>query len=293
MNQIYIWNSKNWPNFNWNNSELLTPLSAARKAQAEILTVQALSQDKDKKRITLNFKTPLTENLLFKWHSELFLNGYEGLKKISLNQFRVDRHRHLEKEIADFLNWWNEPPIDLDTLLRAGIAHLWLASIQPFEDGAEDILFHVTDLAFAQDENLEFRWHDFQVQVLNHRHSYFEILDKTQTGNSDITEWLVWFLKHFSEACQAQSDVALRYLRVARFWQSANGYDLNERQRKILNYLLSAENGFKITNRFCVKLCRSNRQTAKRDLLGLVDLQLLTKNSKTGRSVDYVLTSTF
>ncbi len=288
MNQKYIWNSTNWPNFSWNNSELLAPLSAARKAQTELLSIQSLVQNTDKKRITLNYKAPLTENLLFKWHSDLFLKGREGLKKININSFRADRTRDIDKEMTDFLTWWNEPPLDSDTLIRAAVAHLWFTSIQPFEDGADDILFHMTDLAFAQDENSEFRLHDFHVQVLNQQDSYFEILEKTQTGNSDITEWLVWFLKNFTECCKAQSDVVSRYLRVAAFWQSVGGYNLNERQRKILNYLLAAEKKFEITNRFCVELCGSNREAIKRDLSGLIERDLLQLHGQ-GRSVGYVI----
>ncbi len=291
MNHKYIWNSKNWPNFNWNNSDLLAPLSAARKAQAELLSIQSLVQDIDKKRLTLNYKAALTENLLFKWHSDLFLNGREGLKKININSFRADRARDIDKEITNFLTWWNDPPLDSDTLIRAAVAHLWFTSIQPFDDGADDILFHITDLAFAQDENSEFRLHDFHVQVLNQQDSYFEILEKTQTGNSDITEWLVWFLKNFSECCRTQSELVSRYLRVAGFWQNAIQYNLNERQRKILNYLLVAEIGFEITNRFCVELCSSNREAAKRDILGLVEMGLL-KSRGLGRSASYVMART-
>ncbi len=292
MNHKYIWNSKNWPNFNWNNSDLLAPLSAARKAQAELLSIQSLVQDTDKKRITPNYKAPLTENLLFKWHSDLFLNGREGLKKINANSFRADRTRDIDKEITNFLTWWNEPPLDLDTLIRAAVAHLWFTSIQPFDDGADDILFHITDLAFAQDENSDFRLHDFHVQVLNQQDSYFEVLEKTQTGNSDITEWLVWFLKNFTDCCRTQSELVSRYLRVAAFWQSCSTYDLNERQRKILNYLLVAENNFEITNRFCVELCTSNREAAKRDLSRLVECGLI-KISGKGRSVGYVISQTY
>jgi Fic family protein len=292
MGQIMIHkntiNSLIWPNFSWNNAELLQPLSEARKAQAEALSIQSVIQDKDKKRITPNYKTPLTENMLFKWHSDLFLNGREGLKKVRLNQFRADHHRDIQKEISDFLYWWNEPPLDLDTLIRTAIAHLWFTSIQPFEDGADEILFHLTDLAFAQDEKCDFRIHDFQVQVLNQQNSYFEVLEKTQATHSDITEWLVWFLKNFSDCCRAQKNLVFQYLQIGNFWQLASMHNLNDRQRKILNYLLSAEKSVEITNRFCVELCGSNREAVKRDLSGLVELGLIQCLGE-GRSVRYIM----
>jgi Fic family protein len=174
-------------------------------------------------------------------------------------------------------------------LIRSAIAHLWFTSILPFEDGADDILFQLTDLAFAQDEKCEFRLHDFQIQILNHRESYFEILEKTQTGTSDITEWVVWFLKEFTECCRAQMEMVNRYMKSAHFWQKNSFTELNERQRKILNYLLASENGSVITNRFCVELCSSNREAIKRDLSGLVEKNGLLKAHGQGRSVVYVL----
>jgi Fic family protein len=238
MNQKYVWDTQTWPNFSWNNSALLAPLSEARKAQAELLSIQSLVTDNDKKRTTPNFTAKLTESTLYKWHSDLFLNGREGLKKVALNRFRYDPRRNIAAEVQNFLIWWNEPPLDLDTLIRSAIAHLWFTSIQPFEDGADDILFQLTDLAYAQDENCEFRLHDFQIQILNHRESYFEILEKTQTGTSDITEWVVWFLKEFTECCKAQSEMVNRYMAAAKFWQKNSLLELNERQRKILNHLV-------------------------------------------------------
>jgi Fic family protein len=288
MNQKYVWDTQTWPNFSWNNAALLAPLSEARKSQAELLSIQALVTDADKKRITPNYTAMLTEAVLYKWHTDLFLNGREGLKKVALNRFRYDPRRNIAAEVQNFLMWWNEPPLDLDTLIRAAIAHLWFTSIQPFEDGADDILFQLTDLAFAQDEKCEFRLHDFQIQVLNHRESYFEILEKTQTGTSDITDWVVWFLKEFSECCKAQSEMVNRYMTAALFWQKNSFIELNERQRKILNFLLISEKGFAITNRLCVEICSSNREAIKRDLSSLVEKKLL-KPEGLGRAVGYVI----
>lgn len=288
MNQKYVWDTQAWPNFSWNNAALLAPLSEARKSQAELLSVQSLVTDIDKKRTSPNYTSRLTESLLYKWHSDLFLNGREGLKKVALNRFRYDPRRNIASEVQNFLIWWNEPPLDLDTLIRSAIAHLWFSSIQPFEDGADDILFQLTDLAFAQDEKCEYRLHDFQIQILNHRESYFEILEKTQTGTSDITDWVVWFLKEFTECCKAQSEMVNRYMKAAQFWQKNSFIELNERQRKIINLLLASENDFVITNRHCVELCSSNREAIKRDLSGLMEKSLVQAHGQ-GRSVGYIL----
>lgn len=38
--------------------------------------------------------------------------------------------------------------------------------------------------------------------IARNRKSYYDILEKTQKGNLDITEWLIWFLERLNDAIQ-------------------------------------------------------------------------------------------
>ena len=105
---------------------------------------------------TQNYEKPLTRERLFGWHASLFPTGYSGMSKIKVAAWRDDakgpmqvvsgpigrEYVHfeappadrLEKEMAAFLDWFNDDD-GTDLVLRACIAHLWLVTIHPFEDG--------------------------------------------------------------------------------------------------------------------------------------------------------------
>lgn len=60
-----------------------------------------------------------------------------------------------------WIGFWNGltvRPKGLDPLLRAGIAHLWLVTLHPFEDGNGRVSRAVTDLAVAQADRRSARW---------------------------------------------------------------------------------------------------------------------------------------
>lgn len=42
---------------------------------------------------------------------------------------------------------------------------------------------------------------------MSEREDYYNILEKTQKGSGDVTEWLVWFLGCFSRAIQHSDDL--------------------------------------------------------------------------------------
>ncbi|MEK6200532.1 MAG: hypothetical protein N2B60_09930 [Psychrobacter sp.] len=39
------------------------------------------------------------------------------------------------------------------------------------------------------------RFYSVSAQILKHRNDYYKILERTQKGNADVTEWLIWFLQ--------------------------------------------------------------------------------------------------
>ena len=60
----------------------------------------------------------------------------------------------MPREMAGFINWFNRtaPGRDdaLPSLTRAGVAHLYLVSIHPFEDGNGRIARAIAEKALAQ-----------------------------------------------------------------------------------------------------------------------------------------------
>ncbi len=59
------------------------------------------------------------------------VSGPIGLEKV---HFEAPAAKLLEGEIAQFLEFF-ERELNLDPVLKAGVAHLWFLTIHPFEDG--------------------------------------------------------------------------------------------------------------------------------------------------------------
>jgi Fic family protein len=254
----------------------------------------------------------LTRERLYGWQAALFPTGYSGLRKIRAGALRgkapmrvvsgrIGRERvhfeappraRLDGEIARFLAWFGSPPDELDGLVRAGLAHLWFVTLHPFDDGNGRLARAITDMAIAQDEGQPMRAFSLSAQLLREREAYYEILERTQRGGLDVTDWLAWFLTQVEAAAAAAETTIADTLAKARFWLRHQATDLNERQRKVLNRLLDAgREGFLggLNTRKYMGLTRTSRVTAYRELADLVGKGCLEPTGKGGRSSGYRL----
>ncbi len=162
---------------------------------------------------TKKFDSELTSQRLCSWQAALFPTGYSGLHKISVGawrkgdiyvvsqahgrekiHFQAPPSKKLTQEIKSFLEWWEKSLGKVEGLLRAGIAHFWFVTIHPFDDGNGRIARALTDMALAQDEKSPIRMYSLSSQIMEERKAYYDILEKSQKGNGDITPWLSWFL---------------------------------------------------------------------------------------------------
>jgi len=259
---------------------------------------------------TRHHDAPLTAERLLRWQAALFPTGQSGLYKIRVGELRgedlmqvVSGHAGREKvhfiapprkgldaELDRFLTWFNVPPAGLDGLVRAGLAHLWFVTLHPFEDGNGRLARAITDMALSQDERQPMRLFSLSAQILRKQESYYDILERTQHGELEVSEWLAWFLAQVEAAATAAEQTVANTMAKARFWLKHRAASINERQRKVLNRLLDAgPGGFEggINTRKYVSLAKTSRATAYRELADLVEKGCLTPTGKGGRSSGY------
>ncbi|WP_460543194.1 Fic family protein, partial [Echinicola sediminis] len=201
---------------------------------------------------------PLTADRLFDWHAALFPTGRSGMYKITVADWRKDTtgpmqvvsgamgkervhfqapdSNLIEKEMTRFLDWFNNSKMDL--VIKAAIAHLWFVTIHPFEDGNGRITRALTDMLLAQADKSNQRFYSMSAQIRLERKQYYEILEKTQKGNLDITDWIVWFLNCLVNALRSTDLILSKVLFKADFWRKHIDTPINERQRKLLNRLM-------------------------------------------------------
>jgi len=257
---------------------------------------------------TQNCFEPLTAERLFDWHAALFPTGRSGMYKIMVADWRKDTtgpmqvvsgalgkekvHFQapdsglLENEMTRFVDWFNSTTVDL--VIKAAIAHLWFVTIHPFDDGNGRITRALTDMLLAQSDKSNQRFYSMSAQIRLERKQYYEILEKTQKGNLDITNWIVWFLDCLINALKATDSVLNRVLFKAEFWQKNINTTINERQKKILNKMMDGFDG-KLTSSKWAKIAKCSKDSAVRDINDLIEKGILQKEAAGGRSTNYEL----
>jgi len=260
---------------------------------------------------TQNYANPLTEDRLFGWHNSLFSKGFSGLYKIDVAQYRTVEMKvisgafgkekihfvapepeRIEKEMHNFLSWFNADNGQTDQLLKAFIAHFWFVTIHPFDDGNGRIARAIMDMQLARSENSKIRFYSMSNQLYKEHKQYNNIIEKTQKGNGDITDYLLWFLNCFERALHASEQNLEIVLDKAKFWELHKNKGINDRQRFIINYLYDNRNkeaGFLRTSSYA-KLQKCSTDTALRDLKDLLKKDML-KAEDRGKKTNYLINS--
>jgi Fic family protein len=160
--------------------------------------------------------------------------------------------------------------------------------LHPFDDGNGRIARAICDLLLSRADGSPQRFYSLSAQIQRERKDYYDILERTQKGSLDITEWLAWFLDALLWAVQNAQHTLDAVLAKARFWQRWGATPMNERQTKLLNRLLDGFDG-KLTSSKWAAIAKCSADTALRDINELVALGVLRKSGAGGRSTSYEL----
>ena len=118
--------------------------------------------------------------------------------------------------------------------------------------------------------------------------SYYSILEQTQKGDLDVTEWIIWFLECLRSAITSSSSIIDKVIQKHLFWAANASLVSNERQKKMIDKLLSHFEGNLTTSKWA-KMTKSSPDTALRDITDLVNKGILSKANSGGRSTHYLL----
>ena len=212
------------------------------------------------------------------------VSGYIGHEKV---HFEAPAAERLDMKMNHFLEWFNAP-LQLHPVLKAGIVHLWFVTSHPFEDGNERIARAIADCALARANDCPQRFYSMSGQIERERKEHYDILESIQKAGLDVTPWLNWILGCLGRAIDGADETLAVVFRRAHVWHYANQYPLNERQRAIINRLLS---GFewKLTSGKYAKLVKCSPDTALRDIRELMEYGILLQGESGGRSTSYAL----
>lgn len=257
-----------------------------------------------------NFSTSLSHSRLFSWHRWI-TSGRSDLESIGKYRshddpmqvvsgrvdapkihFEAPPSRRVKREMDRFLIWFERSSphgkAPLPALTRAGIAHLYLLSIHPFEDGNGRIGRAIAEKSLAQSLGSPPLLALSQV-IQAKRKLYYDMLEKSNKRNQ-IDAWLDYFSNTILEAQDYTTQMVAFLIAKAKLYERLRD-QLNERQSKVLERMfregLSGFQGGLSAEKY-IQISGTSRATATRDLTDLVEKNALTK-SGVGKGTRYQL----
>ncbi len=259
---------------------------------------------------TQNDNKIISEERLFAWHAALFPTGRSGMYKIEVANWRsgamqvvsgsmgketvhyeAPKAEDLALEMKQFIDWYNNEQ-NLESILKAAVAHLWFITIHPFDDGNGRIARAITDMQLSKADGVNQRFYSMSTEINQQKKSYYTILEQTQKGDLDITEWIIWFLECLKNSMLSSSTIVDKVVKKHQFWAKNSSLINNERQQKMLNKLMDHFEGNLTTSKWA-KMAKTSPDTALRDITDLVNKGILIKADSGGRSTHYVLKDSF
>ena len=255
---------------------------------------------------TQRYDMPLTSERLFGWHNALFPTGFSGLYKIEVAKYRSGEMQVVSGAMGKERVHYEAPEASRVEAEMTSCPVLVQCDIEyRSRNKSGDRSFSVCDHtpvrrwerpyctgdyrhALSRGDGTSQRFYSMSNQILAERKRYYEILEKTQHGDSDITEWIEWFLSCLERALIGSTEVLKSVLAKAEFWETHKQTALNERQRKMLNKLLDGFEG-KLTSSKWAKITKTSPDTALRDINDLIGKGIIRKEADGGRSTHYEL----
>ena len=242
-----------------------------------------------------HYDMPLCKEKLCAWQAAFFPGGMSEGRQIETGQYRTNEEHivsgmfgrekihyiapspdRVESEMQKFLLWFDaDEPVS--SIIRSAVAHFWFVSIHPFEDGNGRLARILSDMLLARGEKSEFRFYNVSSQINKDKKHYYDILERMQHGDGDITEWLVWYMQKLTDALDEAETIVTTILNKSFFWQKASSVPMTERQTQMLNLFLDGSEA-KITSKTWATLAKCSKDTAIRDIQDLLDKNILVED---------------
>lgn len=227
-----------------------------------------------------SYETPLTDDLLKKWHSSIFyekpvlddliigeyrnetmqiISGAYGKKRLHY-EAPCDNQACVSHEMKGFLTWLNSNQSTsgqaLSGYIKAAIAKFWFVTIHPFDDGNGRLSRIIAERVLAENEGNAIRLYSISHEIEKNRNEYYDLLEKTQRNDTnslvensvknsveslDLTEWIIWFLQQIVSAAEASMKHLDKIRFSTKFWDENRHIIFNKRQIKLISRLLETD----------------------------------------------------
>lgn len=168
----------------------------------------------------------------------------------------------------------------LPAITRAGISHIYLESIHPFEDGNGRIGRGIAEKAAAQAVGQPILL-SLATTILAHQKRYYEALERANR-RIDLTEWLMWFGEIALEVQRRSLALVEFVIAKTKLLDRLRG-EINARQEKaLLRMFEEGPEGFKggLSAGNYMTITGASPATTTRDLADLVEKGALVRSGE-------------
>lgn len=180
---------------------------------------------------------------------------------------------HLMRDLVE----WMKLSKELSPILLAGIVQFQFVHVHPFLDGngrtarlLSTLILYKTGYDFKRLFTIS-EYYD------KDRPAYYNAIQSVRNNDMDMTGWIEYFVNGLKAQMVEIKEKGEVIIRADAVVNKLEGYNLNNRQERIIRHLLKSG---RVNNEQCQELCKSIKRTATRDLSGLVDKELIERKGE-------------
>lgn len=238
------------------------------------------------------FAEPLTHEMLFRWYH--LLTQHQGGYRTHEEPMQIVSNRYdqshvffeappsalLEREMEQFIRYFNTRGNAATLLGKAALIHLYFESIHPFEDGNGRLGRALIEKFLSQSLGHPTLFGLSHI-ILKKKNAYYEALGSCNRS-LDSSHWVTYFANIILEAQQSSLHL-IHFLLAKSSLMHRLENKINARQEKVLLRLFAeGPEGFKggLSAENYISITKASRPTATRDLKALVVLGALKKEGR-------------
>jgi len=198
--------------------------------------------------------------------------------------FEAPPSHNIPYEMEQFILWFDAAHThenqSILPLAKAGLAHLYLVSIHPFEDGNGRIARAIAEKSISQSVGQP-ALISLSKTIEANKKAYYDSLENNNK-TCDITDWLLYFGQTILNAQEDTLKLIDFLIEKAKFFDRYISV-MNDRQLKVIKRLFDAghqgfEGGLSAEN--YTRIAKTSASTATRDLKDMVDKKMLLKTGE-------------
>lgn len=239
----------------------------------------------------------LDEEIIFKMHKILLRNIMDG----SAGRYRVgvastvnfatgeklypyEKVDNIPQKVAELIEWYNRSKHDqLHPVIKAGILHLELVRIHPFEEGNGRLARALATLSLSMDGYDVNHFFCLDEYYDSNAQDYYHHLGE---GFTDPTIWIEYFALGMSIEFNRIKERVVKISKDAKIREHVGQQFITERQEKIIYWINTY--GYFRNQDFSALFPDLSDDTVLRELKGLMDARVILKKGKT-KSARYEL----